>query len=292
MQRYGVDPLVWIRGGTARVESTLGNPILIGAYLIMVVPLTVWQLIRSFSPPPFLPKRCPEPCPEPRRRVVEGLGGVRGEDKKVVPSLVLFGCYLLLLILQLICLVFTQSRGPWLGLMVGALFFFLLLAILRGWRGLALAAVGVSIALLAILAILNLPNSPLALPKGIPFIERLDDITRDIMEDRSLIWQGAVKMIANDRIRVVIGYGPETMGLISYSYIHPDWAASKGYKQIPDRCHNETLDAVVTGGLIGLAAYLALFGSIFYYGLKQLGLIANPRQRTFLVAAWLGGGSR
>ena len=88
MQRYGVDPLVWIRGGTARVESTLGNPILIGAYLIMVVPLTVWQLIRSFSPPPFLPKRCPEPCPEPRRRVVEGLRGVRGEDKKVVPSLI------------------------------------------------------------------------------------------------------------------------------------------------------------------------------------------------------------
>ena len=196
MQHYGVDPLVWIRGGTARVESTLGNPILIGAYLIMVVPLTVWQLIRSLSL-------------------------VRAKEKKVGPSLVLFGCYLLLLLLQLICLMFTQSRGPWLGLMVGALFFFLLLAVLRGWRGLALAAVGVSIALLAILAILNLPHSPLALPKGIPYVERLDEIFRDTMEDRSLIWQGAVKMIANDRIRVVIGYGPETMGLIFYPYAHP-----------------------------------------------------------------------
>ena len=143
MQHYSVDPLVWTRGSAVRVESTLGNPILIGAYLIMVVPLTVWQLIRSFSL-------------------------VRIKEKKVGPSLVLFGSYLLLLILQLICLVFTQSRGPWLGLMAGALFFFLLLAVSRGWRGLALAAIGESIALLAILAILNLPNSPLSLTKGIP----------------------------------------------------------------------------------------------------------------------------
>ncbi len=274
MQHYSVDPLVWIRGGTARVESTLGNPILIGAYLIMIVPLTVWQLIRSFPLPSFPPK----------------LGGRRGEDKKVGPSLVLFGCYLLLLILQLICLVFTQSRGPWLGLMAGALFFFLLLAVLRGWRGLALAAVGVSIALLAILAILNLPNSPLALPKEIPYVERLDDISRDIMEDRSLIWYGVANIITADRIRAVIGYGPETMGLIFYPYAHPDWAALMEYKHVADRCHNETLDAVVTGGLIGLAAYLILFGSIFYYGLKWLGLIANSRQRTFLVVAWLVGG--
>ena len=38
------------------------------------------------------------------------------------------------------------------------------------------------------------------------------------------------------------------------------------------------------------AAYLVLFGSVFYYGLKQLGLIATSRQRTFLVVAWLAGG--
>ncbi len=265
MQHYGVDPLVWIRGGTYRVESTLGNPILTGAYLVMVIPLTVWQLIRSLSL-------------------------IRTREKKAVPSLGLLGCYLFLLLLQLLCLVFTQSRGPWMGLMAGALFFFLLLAVLRGWRGLALAAVGVSIALLAILAILNLPNSPLALPKGIPYVERLDEILKDITGDRSLIWQGAVNMIADDKIRAVIGYGPESMGLIFYPYAHPDWAALKGYTRTADRSHNETLDAVVTGGLIGLAAYLVLFGSIFYYGLKWLGLIANSRQRNLLIIAWLVGG--
>jgi O-antigen ligase len=264
-QWYEVDPLVWIRGGTTRVESTLGNPILMGAYLIMVVPLTVWRLIRSFSL-------------------------LRTNGKKAGPSLVLFGCYLLLLMLQLICLLLTQSRGPATGLMIGAFFFLLLWAVSKGRRGLALAAVGVSIALLTILAILNLPHSPLALPKGMPFVERLDDISRDIMEDRSLIWHGVVNMITVDSTRTVIGYGPETMSLIFYPYTHPDWAALMDYKLTADRCHNETFDALMTGGLIGLFAYLVLFGSIFYYGFKQLGLITSSRQRTFFVVTCLGGG--
>jgi len=266
IQHYGVDPLVWIRVyDSGRVESTLGNPILIGAYLIMVAPLTVWQLFRSFSL-------------------------ICAQKRKLGPSLALFGCYLVLLILQLICLVFTQSRGPMMGLMVGAFFFVLLLAVLREQRGLALAAIGVSIVLLTILVIFNLPNSSLTLPKEIPYVERLTRISTDISWDRSLIWHGAAKMIATDGIRALIGYGPETMGLIFHPYIHPDWAAMKNYKEVADRCHNETLDAWVTTGLIGLSAYLVFFGSIFYYGLKQLGLIASSRQRTFFVVTCLSGG--
>jgi tetratricopeptide (TPR) repeat protein/O-antigen ligase len=265
MQRYGVDPLIWIRGGAHRVESTLGNPILIGAYVIMVVPLTVWKVICSFSL-------------------------IRTREKKLGVPLALLGCYLLLLILQLICLAFTQSRGPMMSLVAGALFFFLLWAVLRGQRGLTIAVVSVSVALLVILAVLNLPNSPLALPKGIPYVGRLDEITKDIVQDRSLIWQGAVSMITVDKIRVTIGYGLESMGLIFYPYLHPDWWGAM-YTLTADRCHNETLDALVTGGLIGLVAYLVLFGSVFYYGVKWLGLIASSRQRNLFIVTCLVGGS-
>jgi tetratricopeptide (TPR) repeat protein/O-antigen ligase len=263
MQHYGVDPLVWITGGAYRVESSLGNPILIGAYLIMVIPLTVWQLIRSLSL-------------------------TRTKEKQAGPFVAL-GCYLIVLLLQLLCLVFTQSRGPLMGLMVGGLFFFLLLAALRRQRGMALAVLGVSVALLATLAILNLPNSPLTPLKEIPYISRLTNISN--ISGRSPIWQSAVDMITADRSRAIIGYGPESMGLIFYQYVHPDWAAIAGSTLAADRSHNETLDAAVTGGLIGLLAYLALFGSIFYYGLKWLGLIVDSRQRDFLIATWLVGGS-
>jgi len=265
MQHYRVDPLVWVKGGTYQAESTMGNPIFVGGYLIMVLPLTVWQLARAFR-------------------------SIRNKQGHIGPSLILFGFYLLLLILQLVCLVFTQSRGPAMGFIAGALFFVLLLAVLRGWRRLGLVAVGVSIALLAVLGLLNLPHSPLRPPKGIILVDRLATISRDIILDRSLIWDSAVNMVMADKMRILVGYGPETMGLVFYKYIHPDWASLKGYIQTADRCHNETLDTWVTGGVIGLAAYLVLFGSVFYYGLKRLGLIANSRQRSFLISAWLVGG--
>jgi tetratricopeptide (TPR) repeat protein len=264
MQHYRLDPLVWSRSVIHRADSTLGNPIWVGAYLIMVIPLTVWQIARYFCL-------------------------IHTKEKRARLSVVLCGCYLLLLILQLICLLFTQSRGPVVGLMVGALFFLLLLAVLKGQRGMVLAVLGVSVALIAILAILSLPHSPLAPLKGIPLISRLTNVS-GALSFRSQIWQSAVDMITVDKIRAVIGYGPESMGLIFYQYMDPDWPARIGLTQTIDRGHNETLDVWVTSGLIGLAVYLVLFGSIFYYGLKWLGLLATSRQHTFLITTWLAGG--
>ncbi len=94
MQHYGLDPIVWTNVGaevTVRAISTMGNPIFVAAYLIMVVPLTVARLIQQFL-------------------------AIRNGEK--APSLyVLTGCYTFLLASQLLCILFTQSRGPLLGLL-------------------------------------------------------------------------------------------------------------------------------------------------------------------------------
>jgi tetratricopeptide (TPR) repeat protein len=58
----------------------------------------------------------------------------------------------------------------------------------------------------------------------------------------------------------------------------------------PDRSHNETWDALVTTGVVGLAAYLVLFASVFYYGLKWLGLMNTPLQKRLFLACYAGGG--
>jgi tetratricopeptide (TPR) repeat protein len=58
----------------------------------------------------------------------------------------------------------------------------------------------------------------------------------------------------------------------------------------PDRSHNETWDAVVINGFLGLAVYLALYSSVFYFGLKWIGLIADRRQYG-LFWGLLGGGA-
>jgi tetratricopeptide (TPR) repeat protein len=74
------------------------------------------------------------------------------------------------------------------------------------------------------------------------------------------------------------------------SYAPPELLEIGGAEKSPDRCHNDTLDALITTGLIGMAAYLFLFGSVFYYSLKWLGLIASPRQRNLFIALSAVGG--
>lgn len=57
VQNLGIDPLPWLGNVQARVASTMGNAIFIAAYLIMVLPLTGYRLLRAWqklqdSPPP------------------------------------------------------------------------------------------------------------------------------------------------------------------------------------------------------------------------------------------------
>jgi len=267
IQHYNLEPLVWIGGsGAARVESTLGNPIFVAAYLIMVVPLTVGRLV----------------------------GALPGAEKKTVSSFVRAGCYFLLLALQLLCIYFTQSRGPVIGLMGGLFFFFLLLAVSKGRKGLALTVIGLSTGLILLPLVLNLPNSPLAFIKQTPYLGRFGRIFETGSgsgRQRVLIWEGDVALISADPVRALIGHGPETICVAFNPYFSAELADMCGPHLTVDRSHNETFDLLVTMGLAGLSAYLLLVGSVFYHGLKGLGLIGSSKQRTaFVLLESVGGG--
>jgi cyclophilin family peptidyl-prolyl cis-trans isomerase/tetratricopeptide (TPR) repeat protein len=120
-----------------------------------------------------------------------------------------------------------------------------------------------------------------------------------------LIWEGAVDLIgwhepmqwpgedgSPDRfnaLRPIIGHGPESM-YVAYNRVYPpDLAHFEKRNASPDRSHNETLDALITTGWLGGAVYLFLFGSVFYYAFKWLGLLTRPWQRWTLVGLWAGG---
>ncbi|NIN07933.1 MAG: hypothetical protein GTO76_04530, partial [Planctomycetales bacterium] len=97
---------------------------------------------------------------------------------------------------------------------------------------------------------------------------------------RVLIWQGAAELVephapisypdgrtdALNFIRPLIGYGPESMHMAYNAFFPPQLAQLEARNASPDRSHNETWDALVTTGLIGLIVYLFLFGTIFYFG--------------------------
>jgi tetratricopeptide (TPR) repeat protein len=121
---------------------------------------------------------------------------------------------------------------------------------------------------------------------------------------RQYIWEGTVKLVGfhdplkfpngtADRfnfLRPFIGYGPETMYVAFNQFYQPELGQVEKRNASPDRAHNETWDSVVITGISGLLVYLAIFGSVFYYGLKFLGLINNPRNKILFFALLIGGG--
>ncbi len=268
LQNLGYDPLPWMGDVQRRIASTMGNSIFVAAYLIMLVPLTV-------------------------ARIVSAVSAVMKEEDPPTAKFVLIPFYVLILFSQIVAIIFTQSRGPWLGLL-GGLFFFVLIYTLglrrRAW---VLGWVGLAAVVLATLVVFNLPNTPLSGLRSAPYIGRLGRIfSQDPTgQVRVLIWEGAVDLVTSDPTRLVIGYGPETMHIVYNPFYPPDLAHIESRNASPDRSHNETWDALITTGLVGFLAYLALFTSVFYLGLRWLGIINTARQRTLFFVLWFALGA-
>ncbi|NOZ04743.1 MAG: tetratricopeptide repeat protein [Chloroflexi bacterium] len=270
VQHYGLDPLPWGGDVITRVSSVAGNPIFIAAYLIMVVPLTLVRVLELF-----------------RRLITD-----ESDDAMIGPAL-LAGAYLFLLLIQLITIMFSQSRGPWLGLGAGLLFFVLIYALRQRVRWLTLSAIALTIAGSLFLVTFNLPNTPLEPLRETPYIGRLGQIFQTETgtgKVRVLIWEGAVQLITANPLRMVTGYGLEAMYVAYNPYYPPDLAHVEARNASPDRSHNETFDSLVTTGLLGFAAYMFLFGSLIYYALRWLGMVQTEKHRNAFIGAWVGGG--
>jgi len=270
VQHYGLDPLPWGGNVVTRVSSVAGNPIFIAAYLIMVVPLTLVRVLELFH-----------------RLLTDE------SDEALIGPALLAGAYLFLLLIQLITIVFSQSRGPWLGLGAGLLFFVLIYALRQHVRWLTLSGIGLTLAGSLFLVVFNLPNTPLEPLREAPYIGRLGTVFQTgsgTGKVRVLIWEGAVNLIAANPVRTLIGYGPEAMYVAYNPYYPPDLAHIEARNASPDRSHNETFDALVTTGLLGFAAYMFLFGSLVYYALRWLEMLQTKQHRNAFIGAWIGGG--
>ncbi len=274
VQRFGLDPLPWGGDVQQRVSSVAGNPIFIAAYLIMVVPLTLARVIEHFGRLMAEPE---EGEPEPN----------------YLPPSLLAGAYLFLLIIQLLTIVYSQSRGPFLGLGAGLFFFFVVFALQRRMPKLAMSAVALAVAGVLFLVVFNLPNSPLAPLRDAPYIGRMGrifELERGTGRVRVLIWDGVTDLLAANPVRTLIGYGPETLYLVYPPYYPPELGNLEARNASPDRSHNETFDALAMRGIIGFGVQLFLFGAFFYYVLRWLGLIRTRRHRNaFLALALVGG---
>jgi tetratricopeptide (TPR) repeat protein len=317
VQHNGIDPLPWGGDVTFRVAANMGNAIFIGAYLIMVIPLTVARILQLLS------KRAGDAAPPTAGRwflafyaallaleafVWSSLGFGRGLLVALlcVAAIALVGLYrrqgsaryLLLgvygstLVVQLLCLLFSQSRGPMLGILVGAFFFGLLYTFVRRWSWATVGLVALAGVFLLALVLINVPQSPLSFVRNVPYIGRLGqvfEIEGGTGKVRVLIWEGVTDMLGDNPSRTLIGYGPEAMYVAYNPYYPPDLAHYEARNASPDRAHNETFDALVTMGVLGFVVYMYLFSSVFYYGLQALNFLRRRWQRRLYWACALAG---
>ena len=103
LQHYNLDPLPWGGDVSTRISANMGNPIFVAAYYLMAFFLTLERLIYTF-------------------------GRLMTEDEGTGPETILAGCYLFILAVLTVAIVFTQSRGPWLG-WAGGMYVFILLGL-------------------------------------------------------------------------------------------------------------------------------------------------------------------
>ena len=104
VQKYNLDPLPWGGDVTRRIASHMGNAIFISAYIIMVTPLVLHRIVQSFT-------------------------AILTEEKLAWADVVRASLYIFIAALHLLAILFSQSRGPLIGLLAGIFTFVLILLV-------------------------------------------------------------------------------------------------------------------------------------------------------------------
>lgn len=209
---------------STRVYSFLGNPNLLAGYLMPAVWLSFSAI---FAWKRWLPK---------------------------VLAIVMFG-------VNTACLLLTQSRGGWLGLVVAAL---VLVVLLRYWwsaylpRFLRLWALPLVFGGLAGILVLGFIFVT-------PFRYRIGSIFAGSGDSsnafRLNVWRSVIEMI---RDRPILGFGP---GDLVFKRIYPLYAAAR-FSALS--AYSVLLEIAVESGVIGLTAFLWLLMVTFTQGFLQL----------------------
>jgi O-antigen ligase len=167
--------------------------------------------------------------------------------------------YILLLIGQTSILYYTATRGAILGLLGGLL----LVALLNIRNREEVRVRKLSIGFLAALVVLiggffALKNTSFV--KNSPVLGRFASISLSEIktEGRSFVWPIALEGIKE---RPIFGWGQENFNYVFNQHYKPQM-----YRIEPwfDRAHNIFLDWAIAGGILGIIAYLALYGILIY----------------------------
>jgi O-antigen ligase len=274
MERAGYDSIP--RLSHFRVFSLLGHPIYFAAYLVLVIPLTLWRILCL-------------------------AGELRAASKSrgwCFAGLVL---YALILLSQVAAFFFTESRGALLGLVAGMVFFAVSIGVFHQRRSFIISGSATAAVLLILLAVLNIPNGPLQRWTSRPVLHRLSQTFSQGEAAASIrldYWAAAVKILSSKEalplpqggydhlhwMRPWIGYGPETVeGVLpqEYSYPGPD-------SKLENRLHNLVLDTWFDLGVLGVAALAACYVLVYLQVYRRLGWVTSLQSLILFLGMTVG----
>ena len=198
-----------------RVYSTFDNPNVLGQYLILIIPVAFAMLVQN-----------------------------RGTGKKII--------YTLINIAMFACLMYTWSRGAWVGVVLSLGFFVLL----RDRRWLVLCVAGLLL-------------MPSVLPANV--LNRLTSIGN--MKDSSTAYRVSV-WVASFRIAKDYWMSGIGIGTAAFEKIYPSYALNGAGFAL--HSHNFYIQWVVEMGVFGLLAFLAIILTAY----KQ---IASIKEKSSLI---------
>lgn len=230
VQAGGFDPLAWQTDSVSPVLSTLGRSNNVGAYLALVVPLTLhlgWIGWR-----------------QQRRGAIAGVG--------------------VILLLQCFCLALTQARAGWVAFLGGVILWWWYAPLPQDRRQRIVGLLVFGLICIALFTTVETVVEQSRAPSSTgseqnathsTFVERRNTS----IDRRWTIWQHTVPLVGE---RWLLGYGPEMFGDIFHRR-YPPGSLYDGADNWVDDPHNLLLDQLMASGMMGAMAWLLLVG-LFY----------------------------
>jgi len=237
----------FIAPGGSRVFSTLGNPSMFAGYLLFNFYFTLFLLMQKYT--------------DLRACLPARQGSTSGFARK--PEVIFYSVFIML---SLIALFLTQSRGALLGL---GLTLFVLLSILafqlfknRKLKFLYRYGLAIFLVIVILAGLLIYVNRDSELVRSVPTVDKFvnfsvrdDPLRVSTIDSRLMVWGGTLEAIKN---KPVFGWGPENFVVPFLTFYNPNLFVSPTSELYFDRPHNTFLEIASFQGLIGLAAYIFL----------------------------------
>ncbi|MBI4777747.1 O-antigen ligase family protein [Candidatus Desantisbacteria bacterium] len=286
-QRFGMDPTNWASNVSERTVSFFGNPIFLGAYLCMIIPLAFGFFLNREEQTNILPIKKKTKGKTITSHTTKSVTTTPKKTETIPAAKTDWAVWLYGII---ICLssageIYAMSRGPWVGLFAAMVLF----VIMSGKKILfenrvRLCILGAVVGLIILSAsigphsIFNRISETVAV-KETATGEKKAEITGGA-GNRLKIWERSAHIMLD---YPVFGIGPDSLTFIYTRYKTLLMERLEGHNVDYDRSHNEFFDIGVMRGFVGLGIYLWLAFAFFFFCWKSYHGMKDSNERLVLL---------